>query len=251
MEVFAEYFKKDNALSRVDVRIKLVTALALLIMVISDRGFALPLFIAIVCVFLCAVMKVPLRVFALRFYEPVYIATTLLILKFLFSGKDLIITFNILGFTVNGYRDGLSDGLLVVARILGATSIGAVLGFSTKFTEIAAGLLWLRVPKPLIEIMVFAYRYIFVFLEDGRTIYSAQKNRLGYSGLRKGLNSFGILTGSLVLRSFDQSLKTTEAMTQRGYTGEIPLQTSRPLKSPEVLSAVLVVLFVGAIWMIR
>lgn len=249
MEIFAEYFKKDNALSRADARIKLIAALALLIMVISCRGFFFPVFVTIACIILCVLIEVPLRVFVLRFSEPLYIALILLLMKFLFSGKTPMVTFDVLGIAIIGHSDGLVDGLLTFCRVLGAVSVVAVLGFSTKFTEIAAGLAWLKVPKPLIEVMLFAYRFIFVFLEDGRTIYAAQKNRLGYSGLRKGLNSSGILAGSLILRSFDQSQKTTEAMVQRGYVGSLPFLESQPLKLIEAVSAAIVIVFAGTIWM--
>jgi len=97
---------------------------------------------------------------------------------------------------------------------------------------------------------MFAYRYLFVFLEDATTIYSAQKNRLGYSGIKKGLSSFGVLAGSLVLRGFEQSQKTADAMIQRGYTGDIPLLKRKPFRLRELAVAAFIVIFGGAVWMI-
>ena len=52
---------------------------------------------------------------------------------------------------------------------------------------------------------------------------SAQKVRLGYSGLRRSLRSMGSLAGIVMLRSLDQAEKTHEAMVARGYRGFLPL----------------------------
>ncbi|GBE03287.1 hypothetical protein BMS3Abin09_00199 [bacterium BMS3Abin09] len=64
------------------------------------------------------------------------------------------------------------------------------------------------------------------------------------------MNSFGVLTGSLVLRGFEQSQKTADAMVQRGYTGDMPLLKGEPLRAAELVVATFIVLSGGAIWMI-
>ena len=139
---------------------------------------------------------------------------------------------------------------MITARIVGGVSLVVALGFATPFLEFVAALSWLKVPKAFIEIMMFAYRYIFLFLDDANTIYSAQRNRLGYAGIRRGLHSFGVLTGSLVLRGFEQSQKTADAMMQRGYTGDMPMLKGKPLKAADIFIALLIVIAGGAVWII-
>ena len=248
MELFSEYFKKDNMLLKIDARIKLLVALIILIMVLSYKGFTLPLLVTLLCLFFCIKIRIPLKVFALRFSGPLFIISMLLILKVFFSGKETLFTINIFGVNIVGHKDGLMDGLMIASRILGAVSIVALLGFSTPFTEFMAGLSWFRVPKGFIEILMFAYRYIFVLLEDAVVIYNAQKNRLGYSSIRRGLNSFGILTGSLVLKAFEQSQNTTVSMIQRGYDGNIPMLKHKPFKPSEVVFSLLLVIVMGFVW---
>jgi cobalt/nickel transport system permease protein len=97
---------------------------------------------------------------------------------------------------------------------------------------------------------MFAYRYIFVIFEDAQVIYNAQKNRLGYSGLRRGLNSFGTLTGSLVLKAFDRSHAITVAMIQRGYDGDMPMLKHKPFRPSEVFIALLIICSMGVAWKI-
>lgn len=248
MEMFSEKQKKYHVLSRVDARIKILVALVLLAMVLSYRGFVFPAVTAVLCLFLCMTIRVPLRVFVLRFAEPLFIAAVVLILKFFFSGKETLFSLHVLGFDIAGHRDGLAEGLLICCRIIGAVSVVALAGFSTPFTEFMAGLSWLRVPKGFIEILMFAYRYIFVLLDDANVIYSAQKNRLGYSTMRRGLSSFGVLAGSLTLKAFDHSHNTTVAMVQRGYDGNMPLLKHKSFKPYEVAVSILFVVGMGLLW---
>jgi cobalt/nickel transport system permease protein len=249
MEVVSDHFKKDHILSKIDARVKLVSALVLLVMVLSYKGFVFPVATTLLCLFLCMTMKVPLRVFMLRFSEPLFIAAVILFLKFFFSGKEVLFSIHI-GVDIVGYRDGLVEGLMIVTRIMAAVSIVALMGFSTPFTEFMAGLSWLRVPKGFIEILMFAYRYIFVLFDDAAVIYSAQKNRLGYSNLRRGLSSFGVLAGSLTLKAFDHSHNTTIAMVQRGYDGNMPLLKHKSFNLSEVAASVVFIAGMGLLWRI-
>lgn len=250
MELFNEYFKKEHRLSRVDARVKILVALALLIMVLSYKGFVFPLVLASLCFILCIKLKIPARVFLLRFSEPVFIIIMVVLIKFLFTGKDAIFSVDLFGLTITGHKDGLMSGLIIAARIIGAVSVVALLGFATAFTDFMAGLSWFRVPKGLIEILMFTYRYIFVLLEEAMVIYNAQKNRLGYSSVRRGLSSFGTLTGSLILKAFEHSQNTTVAMVQRGYDGTIPLLTHMPFKVSEIAVSILFLFAMGVIWKI-
>jgi len=253
MEIFSEYFKKDHLLSRVDARVKLGVNLLILAMVLSYKGLAFPLLILGISLCLCIRMKIPLKVFLLRFSEPLFIALVIVLIKFLFSGKEVIFsislpTSNFSLFTLTGHKDGLMDGLQIGSRILGAVSVVVVLGFSTPFTEIMAAFSWLRMPKSFIEILIFAYRYIFVLLEDAMVIYNAQKNRLGYSSVKKGLNSFGTLTGSLIIKALEHSQNITTAMIQRGYDGNIPMLKHKPFKLSEIAVSVLLIITLGVVW---
>lgn len=250
MQILSDYYKKDHVFSRIDARVKLLIALVLLAMVLSHHGFVFPVATATLCLFLCMAIKVPMRVFILRFSEPLFIAAIVILLKLFFSGQDALFSLNIFGAEIVGHRDGLREGLLIGARIIGAVSIIAVLGFSTPFTELMAGLSWFQVPKGFVEILMFAYRYIFVLSEDAQVIYQAQKNRLGYSTVRRGLNSFGILAGSLAIKAFDNSQNTTIAMVQRGYDGDMPMLMHKPFKSSEIFTSALFLLIAGVVWTI-
>jgi cobalt/nickel transport system permease protein len=111
-----------------------------------------------------------------------------------------------------------------------------------------AALAWLRLPRGFIEIALFAWRYLFVLLDDAQVVYNAQKNRLGYAGYGRGLRSFGTLAGALVIKAFDNSQNITTAMVQRGYDGNMPILRHKPFRIAEVLASLLVIVVMGVMW---
>jgi cobalt/nickel transport system permease protein len=248
MHMLSEHFRIDHCLSRIDARVKLFAAITILVMLLSSRGFVFPVMVTGISIALCLAIGVRFRVLLLRYSEPLFIAAVIVLLKLLFSGREPLFSVKVLGILVAGQSDGLQEGLHIAARILSAVSLVALLGFSTPFAEFMAGLSWYRVPKGFVEILMFAYRYIFVLFEDAHVIYQAQKNRLGYCTMRRGLSSFGALAGSLTIKAFDHSQNTTVAMMQRGYDGNMPLLEHKPFKWPELAGALAVLVSLGAIW---
>jgi cobalt/nickel transport system permease protein len=250
MQQFADQFRREHGLSGIDARVKLVSTLLLLGLVLSYAGFLFPLVVLGCCLAGCIYIRVSLKVFLLRFSEPLFIIIMLLFLKIFFTGKNPLFLIDIAGLQIVGYSDGLKEGLLIACRILGAVSLVALLGFSTPFNDIVSALSWLRMPRGLVEILMFAYRYIFLLLEDAMVIYNAQKNRLGYSSIRRGLNSFGILAGSLILKAFESSQSTATAMMQRGYDGNMPTLAQKPFRPVEIVTSVIIIVIMGLVWKI-
>ena len=95
--------------------------------------------------------------------------------------------------------------------------------------EILAALRWARLPQTWVEIALLMIRAIFTLFEQAGSVLAAQKVRLGHATLRRSLGSIGSLAGIVLLRSLDQSQRTHEAMTVRGYQGSVPLPRLRPL----------------------
>jgi cobalt/nickel transport system permease protein len=250
VELFFEHLKRDHIFLKMDARLKLLLALALLVMVLSYRGFFFPLLVIFLSLLLVVMVRVPLKVFVARLLEPLFIVAVVLVLKLFFSGHLPLFSIDLLGFKIAAYRDGLMEGLTIGSRIMGAVSILAIIGFSTPFTEFMASLSWMRIPRGFIEIMVFAYRYIFILLDESMVIYNAQKIRLGYSSFKRSFSSFGTLTGSLLLKAFEHSQNTALAMMQRGYDGHIPMTTEKPLKTSEILGAMIFTVAMGFLWTI-
>lgn len=235
-------------LSLIDGRVKLLTALALLAMVLSAGGWLFPLATAGLCIAVCLVRGVPMKTLLFRFAEPGFIILMIVLLKLFFTGKVPLFTIHLAGLEISGYREGLSEGLVIGSRITGGVAVMATLVVFTPFTELMAALAWLHVPRVFIDITIFAWRYLFLLFDDAKVIYSAQKNRLGYSGYRKGLRSFGTLTGTLVIKAFDSSQSITTAMVQRGYDGTMPMLKQKPFRGVEIVAGCAFLMCMGMLW---
>jgi cobalt/nickel transport system permease protein len=119
------------------------------------------------------------------------------------------------------------------------------------FTETMAALAWLRVPRGLVDVAMFAWRALFMLYDDAGVVYTAQKNRLGYCGMRRGLKSFGAMAGMLTIRAFDNSQAMTVAMTQRGYDGSLPLLRASRLGRVQLAGLSLFALLASIAWKLQ
>jgi cobalt/nickel transport system permease protein len=219
---------EHSAVAAVDPRTRLLAAGLLLALVISSRGSAFPWQVAGICLPVALIAGMPPRLLLLRLLHPLFIAVVILILKTFLGGGETVALLKLGTLTLTGHPEGLREGLLISSRIMGAVSVAVLLGQVMTFTETMAALAWLRVPRSLVDVSMFAWRALFMLYDDAAIVYTAQKNRLGYCGMRRGLKSFGAMAGMLTIRAFDSSQAMTVAMTQRGYDGSLPqLRASR------------------------
>ncbi len=199
-EVFSDYFAcKDNFLTRIDARIKILFVFTAIIITLISRTPQAPLAIAILSLFSLISIRIPLKVILLRIFVPL-VLTGLIFLLYL---------------TV--YKESFSRGLLVIEKVIGCSFAVIFLSMTTPINALLNASLWFKIPKIWVEIAVISYRYCFVLLEDIITIRDAQKVRLGYSSLSRSIRSFSELIGTIFIRAYDQSLATYEAMQSRGY----------------------------------
>jgi cobalt/nickel transport system permease protein len=215
--------KEPSTSAAVDPRTRLLAAALLLTLVISSRGSAFPWQVAGICLPVSLIAGMKPRLLLLRMLHPLFIAALILTLKTFLGDGETVILFHAGEFTLSGRMDGLHEGLLISSRIMGAVSVAVLLSQAMTFTETMAALAWLRVPRGLVDVSMFAWRALFMLYDDASVVYTAQKNRLGYCGMRRGLKSFGAMAGMLTIRAFDNSHAMTVAMTQRGYDGSLPL----------------------------
>ena len=195
------YATRDNRLTRMDARIKVILALAFLAANIL-MGTVLSLLFFFINVSTLLFLKIPPRTVFIRLLEPFGVAGMVIAIKVFFGGWGAI-----------------ADAVTIASRVLGAVSIVLLLSMATPLDELLKAMSWFKVPKTWTDVALLTYRYIFVLLEDAYVVYSAQRVRLGYLGIRRSLESFGILTGTIVIRAYDQAMATSQAMRLRGYAG--------------------------------
>lgn len=115
----------------------------------------------------------------------------------------------------------------VFAKSWVSVQIAILLSVVTPFPDMLRALRALRVPKPLVSIVAFMYRYLFVLMDEAlrlrraRAARCAQGEQPAGGGLLWRGRVAGGLVGNLMLRSFERSERIYNAMLARGFTGEL------------------------------
>ncbi len=94
---------------------------------------------------------------------------------------------------------GLTPVALTLGRALAAVTALLLLALTTPLSDVVSLLRRWRVPETLIDLMVVAYRMLFVLGEAKRDIAAAQAARQGYASLSRRWRSLGILFGALAV----------------------------------------------------
>ncbi len=129
--------------------------------------------------------------------------------------------------------EGTVRFLSVLVKSWVSVQVALLLAVTTAFPDLLWALRELRVPRPLVSIISFMYRYMFVLadealrLQRARAARSAQgqdPRRTGGSVLWRGRVAGG-LVGNLTLRAFERSERIYNAMLARGFRGELKTLT--------------------------
>ena len=239
------------AVAAVDPRTRLLAAATLLALVISSSGSAFPWQVAGICLPVALIAGMQPRLLLLRMLHPLFIAAVIMILKTFMGTEETAALLKLGTLSITGRPEGLREGLLISSRIMGAVSVAVLLDQVMTFTETMAALAWLRVPRGLVDVAMFAWRALFMLYDDAGVVYTAQKNRLGYCGMRRGLKSFGAMAGMLTIRAFDSSHALTVAMTPRGYDGSLPLLRGSRLGRCQLAGLSLFAVLATAAWKLQ
>lgn len=252
-ELFSDiYADRNNRFTRMDARAKLFAAAVTLGAVIAAPGPTLPLVVWSLCVIALVSIRIGAKMIALRMAPAISMAAVLLAVNMLMLGATPVVHFSIGGWHLAIMKEGLHQGGLLAARVIGATGVLLFLGFTTPAHRIFAALRWYGAPESWVELAVSVYRHIFTLIDAASDMYSAQRVRLGYTGARRAVGSAGVLAGSVLLRSLEQASRTHEAMVTRGYTGNTVMgPLPRVVKADAaaaVVWAVCVLSALGVVW---
>ena len=219
--------QRDNVFTRIDTRVKVFLSVLALAAVVGLPGFKLPL---IIIALLSAVMlsiRTPFKIVLGRMLPPVVLGFVVFLFMTFFHQGSQVLSLKIFGQELQIYREGLILGTTVLLRIISSVSILLCLSLTTPVHELGYALIWFRIPRVIVEILLLTYRYLFVLWDEGMRIRQAQAMRLGYpdwrnpAGWKKAVNSTSTLMAMVFIRAYDRSEHTFSAMQIRGYNGDI------------------------------
>ncbi len=232
-----KYAHLDSLIQRWDPRVKILT-LSFLIVILSclpDISSALMGLVIAGILFIFSKIPFAFLVKQLRWVS-FFILFFLVVLPLTVPGKILL---KVRFLTIS--EEGLELASLITLRALSIFILLVVILGTSKFHITLKALQSLRVPNRLIQMVMFSYRYIFLFWEELRRAFISAwarlfKRRTDIYTLRITAN----LVGSLFIRGLERTQRVYQAMICRGYRGKIKSLERSELKKSDFLKAVLV-----------
>jgi cobalt/nickel transport system permease protein len=117
--------------------------------------------------------------------------------------------------------EGLRLAVLIVLKAVAIVLTAYAIFGSSRFDISMLALQRLKCPRILVQMLLFTYRYVFVFLAEMQRMETAMRARgfVKKTDLRK-LRVVGNFIGTLLIRSFERTERIYKAMLSKGYQGE-------------------------------
>ena len=246
MHNILEDVAQTNGLRETSSGLKLFIGLSSILISVSSPGPVAPLLVAAsMSAALLVLARIPARFYVRLLLVPVlFAATSIAVVLFITGGGAVLI--QVPGLPLAVTVGGANLAVLLLARVFGGMCSLYFIALTTPMTEILDILRRLRVPAVFIDLAMLTYRFIFIFIEEAGQINRSQVMRLGYGRFRESVQSFGMLTGALFLRTWESGEALVLAMDARCYDGKlgIPGET-RPVSSSALATALF---YVGAVF---
>ena len=224
-----------------DPRLKIVSLTLLIIsiallpdLLLASLGFT----IAVILVFLS---RIPFT-FVLKQLRWVmlFILFFFIVMPLTVAGDDIVR----ISFITISWK-GLKLASLIALRAISICLLIFPMIGTAKFHKSLKALQRLRLPDKLIQMIMFTYRYIFVFIGEMERMNTAAKARL----FRKKTNistleTISNLTGMLFVRGFNRTHRVYNAMASRGYSGSLKVLDDFTLSGKDFIKASFIIILV-------
>jgi cobalt/nickel transport system permease protein len=143
-------------------------------------------------------------------------------------------------FTAISALSGRTDlaALLIVRSYLSACA-AVLLVATTPMTRLIHGLALLRLPRFLLQVMQFLYRYLAVLMTEAGTMRMAAQSRAG-SLAHLDLRRTAAIAGVLFARAWSRAESVHRAMTARGFEGHLPTGSAEAFRTADAAFAAVV-----------
>jgi cobalt/nickel transport system permease protein len=237
------YWELKSPIHSWDPRLKILTLAILAFSISSVQRMSTAIGCLLVSFILLRLTRIPLsftleRLAAVTmFVGPFFIVMPLTIRA---QPGDTIYFFSHLRFLEINAR-----GLLLAAKVY-CKAVSIVLlvvpMFGTNRFDISIKALeHLKVPNSIVQMLLFSYRYIFVFLAELKRMSLAMKVRkFTPSTNLHTLKTYGNFLGTLLVRSFERAEGVYQAMLSRGYTGTLKTRFEYRMKFTDMVKSILI-----------
>lgn len=246
-----KYSDRDSLIHRLDPRTKfIITLLFILAVVLTPPNQWLAFAGYLVTISVVAVLStVPIGYILKR--SLVIMPFVLLIAVFIpfFREGEIAGSYNIWLWQVSVTYSGIWVLVNIVIKAWLSIISLILLSSTTKIIDLLNGLERLHVPRVMIMILSFMYRYIFVLVDEVMRMKQARDSRNFGGGRLWHIKTVGNMVGTLFIRSYERGERVYAAMAARGYDGQARTLSKVSLKPLDGYFAVvfcLILALVGA-----
>lgn len=197
-----KYAELDGVIQKLDPRVKIILSLLFIVSVIltqpTQHTRFPPYFFLMSAVILLS--KIPLAV----------------VLK-----RSLVIVPFILFAALSIHQNGFLFLFNIMAKSWLSFLCMIMLASTTRFPRLLKGFEYLKVPKVILLIISFLYRYVFVLMDEIMRMRRARDSRSFGGGVLWHIKTAGNMIGVLFIRAYGRSERVYSAMVSRGFTGDI------------------------------
>jgi len=257
IHVVDAYRPRVSFIHTLDARVKLALAVLFIVTTALTPDGAWPAYILLTAMVLAMAVASRLGIGFVQRRAALALPFTLAAVTAVFSlpGRPLL-TVRVLNWTLAPTDAGLVRFVSIVLRSWLSIQVAVILTASTTFPHLLQAMRSFRLPRVLVAVAGFAYRYLFVIADEALRMMRARAARSAAPDGRGGGSVFwrarvtGSMVGSLFLRSLERSERIYSAMVARGYNGEVRLLRPSVLMARDVLIALPVALSLVAIQLI-
>jgi cobalt/nickel transport system permease protein len=242
IQVLDLYQDEDSLIHRQDARVKLVVTLAIIVAVTAlPRGAWVSYLLCLLCVAVIAgLSRVQPKIILKRSLVAIPFALAALTLIFTIEGTPLA-SLRLGNWSLSLTREGTVAFVSILIKAWISVLTATILVTTTTFPSLIAATRWLRVPKVIVSVVSFMYRYIFVIADEALRLHRAREARSvnprgkTAGSIRWQAKVLGGMIGSLFLRSYERSERIYAAMLSRGFDGDIRTLRIRKLGLKDAL----------------
>jgi cobalt/nickel transport system permease protein len=227
------YLHQHSLVHSLPSHLKIIAALAFILIVVSTPVTQWPAFIAYFVWLLTVVLiaKIPVSLLFKRSLIEIPFVFFAILMPFFGSGEKVQVgPFDL-------YREGLIAGSGIVVKGTLGVMTAIILSTSTTAREILRGLERLKLPMLIVQIASFMLRYVNVVNDEMERMKVARESR-GFQAT--GIKSWKVLAtaaGALFIRSYERGERVHLSMLSRGYEGVLPQEHQYKINGSTWLAA--------------
>lgn len=232
INAFDQFHDVASPVHRLDPRVKLLVAIGfILACALMPDGAWLAFLVLFVMWFTSVLLAdVPHRLLLKRGLVALPFALAAVTVLFTIPGTALLtIHIPVVNWQLAITDNGAVRFVTILLKSWLSVLMAMLLVATTTFPDLMRAMRGIGVPKVLVGVVSFMYRYIFVLADEVQRLLRAREARsaVGPAGNKSGGNVIwrakivGGMVGSLFVRSLARSERVYFAMASRGYTGEL------------------------------